>query len=95
MQRRGPAKVEVELAQVNEPYRTTVILRDIEDLSYEEIAEITGASLGTVKSRYAGPPGAKKEIGQYGETTWGRTRDFTRRGKETSCAGTCAWCACC
>ncbi|MBS1850801.1 MAG: sigma-70 family RNA polymerase sigma factor [Acidobacteria bacterium] len=44
-------RVEEELRQVAEPYRTTVILRDLEDMSYEEIAEITQVSLGTVKSR--------------------------------------------
>ncbi len=45
------ARVEEELRQIAEPYRTTVILRDLEDMSYEEIAEITEVSLGTVKSR--------------------------------------------
>jgi RNA polymerase sigma-70 factor, ECF subfamily len=45
------AKVEEELRQVQEPYRTTVILRDLEDMSYEEIAELTQVTLGTVKSR--------------------------------------------
>lgn len=44
-------RVEQELGQVPQPYRTTVILRDLEELSYEEIAEITQVSLGTVKSR--------------------------------------------
>lgn len=44
-------RVEGELAQVAEPYRTTVILRDLEEMSYEEIAEIMQVSLGTVKSR--------------------------------------------
>src|ERR1700693_4095655 len=34
------ARVEDELRKVSEPYRTAVVLRDIEDLSYEEIAEI-------------------------------------------------------
>jgi RNA polymerase sigma-70 factor (ECF subfamily) len=45
------ARVEQELSQVSEPYRTTVILRDIEGLAYEEIAEVLQISLGTVKSR--------------------------------------------
>jgi RNA polymerase sigma-70 factor (ECF subfamily) len=45
------ARVENELKQVSEPYRTTVVLRDIEGLSYEEIAEVLQISLGTVKSR--------------------------------------------
>src|SRR5690349_7641486 len=40
------ARVENELRSVNEPYRTAVVLRDIEELSYEEIAEITQVSLG-------------------------------------------------
>ncbi len=44
-------RVEEELRQVSEPYRTTVILRDIQEMSYEEIAEIMQVSLGTVKSR--------------------------------------------
>ena len=45
------ARVEKELRQVAEPYRTAVVLRDIEEFSYEEIAEIMEVSLGTVKSR--------------------------------------------
>lgn len=44
-------RIEQELRKVPEPYRTTIVLRDIEELSYEEIAEITEVSLGTVKSR--------------------------------------------
>src|SRR5579859_2122850 len=44
-------RVEQELRQVSEPYRTAVILRDLEEMSYEEIAELTQVSLGTVKSR--------------------------------------------
>ena len=47
MQRR----VDEELRKVPEPYRTTLILRDLEEMSYEEIAEVLEVSLGTVKSR--------------------------------------------
>jgi RNA polymerase sigma-70 factor, ECF subfamily len=45
------ARVEKELKEVPEPYRTSLILRDLEEMSYEEIADITQVSLGTVKSR--------------------------------------------
>ena len=34
-----------------EPFRTTLILRDIEGFVYEEVAAIEGVNLGTVKSR--------------------------------------------
>lgn len=39
------------LLKVKPVYREVVILRDIQGLSYEEIAEITALSIGTVKSR--------------------------------------------
>jgi RNA polymerase sigma-70 factor (ECF subfamily) len=45
------ARVEAALAQVPEPYRTTLILRDIEGFVYEEVAEMQAVNLGTVKSR--------------------------------------------
>jgi RNA polymerase sigma-70 factor, ECF subfamily len=45
------AHVESELRQISEPFRTVLILRDIEGLAYEEIAEILKVNLGTVKSR--------------------------------------------
>jgi RNA polymerase sigma-70 factor, ECF subfamily len=44
-------RVEEELRKLAEPYRTTLILRDLEEMSYEEIAEVLEISLGTVKSR--------------------------------------------
>lgn len=39
------------LKQLPENQRTVVVLHDIEGLSYQEIAEIVGASMGTVRSR--------------------------------------------
>ena len=49
--RTAEAAIVAELKALVEPYRTTVILRDIEELSYEQIAEVMQTSLGTVKSR--------------------------------------------
>jgi len=45
------ARVEQALRRVPEPFRTTLILRDIEGFVYEEVAAIEGVNLGTVKSR--------------------------------------------
>ena len=45
------ALVEEALATLNPKFRAAVVLRDIEDLSYEEIAAVLEISLGTVKSR--------------------------------------------
>jgi RNA polymerase sigma-70 factor (ECF subfamily) len=44
-------RVEWALSQVPEPYRSTLILRDIDGFVYEEVAEMQGVNLGTVKSR--------------------------------------------
>ena len=44
-------RVETALNRVPEPFRTTLILRDIEGFVYEEVAEMQGVNLGTVKSR--------------------------------------------
>ncbi len=58
--------IERELAQVAEPFRTTVVLRDIEELSYEEIAEVTETTLGTVKSRLTrGRDALRKRLESY------------------------------
>lgn len=43
--------IEAALEGLNPSFRTAVVLRDIEDLSYEEIADILQIHLGTVKSR--------------------------------------------
>ena len=60
------ARVEAELRNVPEPYRTAVVLRDVEELSYEEIAEITQVSLGTVKSRITrGRDALRKRLSEY------------------------------
>lgn len=41
------------LAELGEEAKEMIVLRDMEELSYEEIAGVTGLALGTVKSRIA------------------------------------------
>ena len=59
-------RVDAELRKVTEPYRTALILRDLEDMAYEEIADILQISLGTVKSRITrGRQELKKRLAPY------------------------------
>ncbi len=46
-------KLQIAIADLPESFRQTIVLREIQGLAYEEIAEITKVSLGTVKSRIA------------------------------------------
>jgi RNA polymerase sigma-70 factor (ECF subfamily) len=43
--------IEAALRRINPVFREAVVLRDIADLSYEEVAGVLGVNLGTVKSR--------------------------------------------
>lgn len=45
------AVVKRAIAQLEPDFRQALILRDVEDMSYEEIAAVTGLPDGTVKSR--------------------------------------------
>ncbi|MEX0799983.1 MAG: sigma-70 family RNA polymerase sigma factor [Dehalococcoidia bacterium] len=47
------AAIEAALAALPADQRLAIILRDVQGFAYEEIAQATGASLGTVKSRIA------------------------------------------
>ena len=59
-------RVDAELRRVPEPYRSTLILRDLEEMSYEEIAEVLQISLGTVKSRLTrGRQALKQRLAPY------------------------------
>ena len=41
------------VASLPQPFRETIVLRDINDLSYRDIAEVLGVPVGTVMSRLA------------------------------------------
>lgn len=44
-------ELEKALVELNDDFREAIVLRDIQQLSYEEISEITDTPMGTVKSR--------------------------------------------
>jgi RNA polymerase sigma-70 factor (ECF subfamily) len=78
------------LKQLQEPYRTTVVLRDIEEMSYEQIAEVMEISLGTVKSRLVRGRDAlrrrlERHMPAFGVSCEGRQR---KRRKEEGPLGT-------
>ncbi|MFM9936134.1 MAG: sigma-70 family RNA polymerase sigma factor [Novosphingobium sp.] len=47
------AQLRAAISALPEPFRETLVLRELEDLSYREIAEATAAPIGTVMSRLA------------------------------------------
>jgi len=50
--RRQTAKALTDaLAEITSDQRTAIVMYDVEGFDYQEIADITGVSLGTVKSR--------------------------------------------
>src|SRR5579871_1630436 len=51
LDREQRSMIETALTRINPTFRSAVVLRDITDLSYEEIADVLQVSLGTVKSR--------------------------------------------
>ena len=51
-------EVDAALAQLPTDFRVAVVLRDLCGLAYEEIAEVTGVPVGTVRSRIARGRGA-------------------------------------
>jgi len=66
-------RVRRAIGAIPEPFREAVVLRDLEDLSYAEIAEVTSVPVGTVMSRLSRGramltkellPAAKAENGQ-------------------------------
>lgn len=56
------ATIDKAVSKLPEQFRTAIVLRDVEGLSYEEIASITKAEVGTVKSRISRARGRVQAI---------------------------------
>lgn len=72
------ARVESELRQLPDPFRTVVILRDLEGMTYDEIAEVLNTQLGTVKSRLVRGRAMLRQ----------RLKDFMARSQQHATGGT-------
>ena len=55
-------RIQKAIGALNMKYREVIILRDIQDLTYEEIAEVTHLNIGTVKSRINRARGILQEM---------------------------------
>jgi RNA polymerase sigma-70 factor (ECF subfamily) len=53
VRRDGEHDVRAAVEALPDPFREAIVLRELQELSYREIAEITGAPIGTVMSRLA------------------------------------------
>lgn len=62
--------LERALGELPEAYRVTFVLREIEGLTYEEIAKSLGCSIGTVKSRLFRGRAKLREILQVQYENW-------------------------
>jgi RNA polymerase sigma-70 factor (ECF subfamily) len=54
--------IQLALGRLSEKLRTVIVLKEIEGLSYEEIAEVLDVSIGTVKSRISRAREELKEL---------------------------------
>jgi RNA polymerase sigma-70 factor (ECF subfamily) len=53
MRKLDAAAIQRLVAALPEAFREVIVLREIDDLSYRDIAEVVGAPVGTVMSRLA------------------------------------------
>lgn len=81
-------ELEGALDQLPSEWREALLLREVEELSYEEIAQIVGCPIGTVRSRLARARASLLEsLSEQRNESW---QDATKSGSKTSRRGTTA-----
>ncbi len=66
-------RIDEAISRLPERYREAVILRDVDGLDYDEIAEIVGCPLGTVKSRInRGRLRLQEDLADLADSLWDR-----------------------
>ena len=74
------AEVEHALSELPADYRLTILLADVEELTYEEIARVMECPIGTVMSRLnRGRKMLARLIRTYGEGRGSKPEEFVRR----------------
>jgi RNA polymerase sigma-70 factor, ECF subfamily len=67
-QQQDRATIRRLVEELPEPFREAIVLREINDLSYKEIAEVAGVPVGTVMSRLARARGMLRSAWNASET---------------------------
>jgi len=74
------AEVERALSELPADYRLTILLADVEELTYQEIARVMECPIGTVMSRLnRGRKMLARLIRTYGEGRGSKPEEFVRR----------------
>jgi RNA polymerase sigma factor (sigma-70 family) len=74
MQRQTVERVQRALGELSVDFREVIVLRELEGLSYKEIATVIGAPIGTVMSRLAR---ARERLLAVLEPTTGGARELS------------------
>ena len=80
LQQQDSATIRRLVAELPEPFREVIVLREMNDLSYKEIAEVAGVPVGTVMSRLARARAMLRSAWNASENTTVRSRPAVASG---------------
>jgi len=80
VQQQDRATIRRLVEELPEPFREAIVLREINDLSYKEIAEVAGVPVGTVMSRLARARAMLRSYWNAAETATARPESAAAQG---------------